>query len=56
MPPLKDRLLDIRRQKRQVEQPADKAAADLLSLGDLRGYYSPMNMPDTSARYVIVFV
>ena len=36
LPPLQDRFLDIRRQQREPQQPADEAAIDLLGLGNLR--------------------
>jgi hypothetical protein len=35
LPPLQDCLLNVRRQERQVEQPADEAVADLFRFGDL---------------------
>jgi hypothetical protein len=41
LPPLEDRLLDIRRQKGEVQQAGDIGAVDLLGLGDLRNRAAP---------------
>ena len=58
LPPLEDRLLDIRRQQGEPQQPADKAAVDLLGLSDLGrrtvpplGYLCPLAAVGCSAHF-----